>query len=264
MTSSMILGRYLQGDSIVHKLDPRLKLVLSLYLITLILFANNFLTYLVLFIFLIISISLTKIPLSFYIKGLKSIVYILIFTVLLQVFFSTGSHSYFKFGVINITKEGFTLALFTFFRFILIIFFSTILTLTTSPIELADALSSLLKPLKRLKIPVNEISLMLSIALRFIPTLMDEATTIMNAQKSRGMDFAKGNLIQRAKSILPIFIPLLVSSFNRADQLAEAMEARGYNDNNIRTNYRKLIWSTKDTIVVISTIIMTILFIVCR
>ena len=264
MTSSMILGRFLPGHSFVHRLDPRLKLLLSIYLITLVLFANNVWTYGLLFGLLFSLVALTKISFSFFFRGLKSLIWLILFTVCLQVFFSTGSTSYWHFGIINVTKEGIILAVFTFCRFLLIVFFSTILTLTTSPLALADACENMLAPLKVFKVPAHEIALMLSIALRFIPTLLDEAVTIVNAQKARGVDFNSGSLIKRAKAMLPIFIPLLVSSFKRAEQLADAMEARGYQSNIHRTSYRKLQWQKLDTYAVLIMVIFTIIFILCR
>lgn len=264
MKNSMILGRYFQGSSFIHALDPRLKLVLSLYFITLVLFANNIWTYGLLLIFVLFIVKLTGISIKYFFRGLKSLIWLLILTVSLQIFFSTGSTTYFHLGIINITKEGLILAVFTFCRFVLIIFYSTVLTLTTSPLELADALERLLKPLEKIKFPVKEMALMLSIALRFIPTLLDEATTIINAQKARGANLETGSLLKRAKALIPIFIPLLVSSFNRAEQLADAMEARGYNGVHNRTSYRKLFWQRRDTITVLVVFLLTIIFILCR
>ena len=264
MSNSLIIGRYVQGQSFIHRLDPRLKLVLSFYLITLVLFANNVLTYSMLFILMFSIIYLSKISVKFFVNGLKGLIWLILFTVLLQLLFSTGSHVYLSWGIIKITQEGCLLAIYTFLRFVLIVCFSTVLTLTTAPLELADATESLLRPLAKWKVPVQEIALMISIALRFIPTLMDEATTIMNAQKARGVNFNQGSLITRAKAIIPILVPLLVSSFNRAEQLADAMEARGYQTDFPRSHYRKLAWQKKDTGSLILIVVLTIVFFYIR
>ena len=248
---SMILGRYVSGNSIIHRLDPRSKL-LSMFLFILIIFlANNIVTNGLLFVFTMLLVRLSKIPLGFFLKGLKSMVFLIAFTTLFQLFFTSGGSVLFQFGFIRITEVGLAQSGIIFSRFLLIIIFSTLLTLTTMPLSLADAVESLLQPLAALKIPVHEIGLMLSMSLRFVPTLMDDTTRIMNAQRARGVDFGEGNLIQKIKSIIPILIPLFASSFKRADALATAMEARGYQGGAGRSKYRLLKWTYKDSLAIV-------------
>lgn len=262
--SKMIFGRYLPGDSIIHRLDPRLKLVAAFYFIGIIFLCNNFLSYALMFIFVLACVALSKVKWHFFFEGLKPLLWLIIFTVGLQILFSQGQHVYFHWGVITISREGIINGLFIFCRFVLIIFMSTLLTLTTSPLSLADATESLLKPLEKFHFPAHEVALMLSIALRFVPTLMDEAEKIMNAQRARGVDFNSGNLLQRVKAIIPILIPLFVSSFSKAEDLADAMEARGYHGGEGRTKYRKLSWHSTDTTAIIVFVILTIILILVR
>ena len=241
---SMILGRYVSGNSIIHRLDPRSKL-LSMFLFILIIFlANNIVTNGLLFVFTMLLVRLSKIPLGFFLKGLKSMVFLIAFTTLFQLFFTSGGLVLFQFGFIRITEVGLAQSGIIFSRFII---FSTLLTLTTMPLSLADAVESLLQPLAALKIPVHEIGLMLSMSLRFVPTLMDDTTRIMNAQRARGVDFGEGSIVQKVKSTIPILIPLFASSFKRADALATAMEARGYQGGLGRSRYRQLRWKKEDT-----------------
>ena len=245
---NMILGRYIPGNSIIHRLDPRSKLVAMILLIIIAFWANNPITNLILFIATGIFVVLSEVPLSFFIKGLRSMFFLIAFTTLFQLFFISGGHVLFEMGFIKITSYGIEQAGIIFCRFVLIIFFSTLLTLTTMPLSLATAVESLLGPLKRFKVPVHEIGLMLSMSLRFVPTLMDDTIRIMNAQKARGVDFGEGNVIQKVKSMIPILIPLFATSLKRADSLATAMEARGYQGGNGRSQYRQLNWMNKDSV----------------
>lgn len=245
---NMILGRYIPGDSIIHRLDPRSKLIAMILLIIIIFWANNPITNLILFIATGIFVVLSEVPLSFFIKGLRSMFFLIAFTTLFQLFFISGGHVLFEMGFIKITSYGIEQAGIIFCRFVLIIFFSTLLTLTTMPLSLATAVESLLGPLKRFKVPVHEIGLMLSMSLRFVPTLMDDTIRIMNAQKARGVDFGEGNVIQKVKAMIPILIPLFATSLKRADSLATAMEARGYQGGNGRSQYRQLNWMNRDNI----------------
>ena len=245
---NMILGRYIPGNSIVHRLDPRSKLVAMILLIIIVFWANNPITNLILFAATGIFVALSEVPLSFFIKGLKSMFFLITFTTLFQLFFISGGQVLFEMGFIKITTQGIEQAGIIFCRFVLIIFFSTLLTLTTMPLSLATAVESLLGPLKRFKVPVHEIGLMLSMSLRFVPTLMDDTIRIMNAQKARGVDFGEGNIIQKVKAMIPILIPLFASSLKRADSLATAMEARGYQGGNGRSQYRQLNWMNKDSV----------------
>lgn len=264
MMDKLIFGRYIPGDSWIHKLDPRAKLLGTVIFIGIIFLANNWLTYLLLLAFALTAIRLSTIKLSFFINGVKPLIWLILFTVVLQVLFTGGSTVYFDWGPIIVSQEGLLNGVFIFCRFVLIIFMSTLLTLTTMPLSLTDAIEYLLRPLKVVKVPVYEIALMLSIALRFVPTLMDETEKIMNAQRARGVDFGEGNIFQQMKAIVPILIPLFVSSFNRAEELATAMEARGYKGGEGRTKYRKLDWVSRDTVAMLGYAVLTVGLVVLR
>ena len=252
----LILGRYIPGNSMIHRLDPRSKLLAMFAFLLLIFWANNLITNVLIIAFVFAMVLLSQIRLSFFINGLKPIIGIILFTTFFQVFFTPGASVLWEFWIFKVSIEGLQQALIIFIRFVLIIFFSTLLTLTTTPLSLADGIESGLAPLKRLKVPVHEIGLMLSMSLRFVPTLMDDTTRIMNAQRARGVDFNEGNLIQKVKSVIPILIPLFASSFKRADALATAMEARGYQGGEGRTKYRVLEWKLPDTCAVIVMILL--------
>jgi len=261
---NMILGRYIPGDSIIHRLDPRSKLLAMFLLIVISFWANNPITNLLLFVVTGIFISLSGVPLSFFIKGLRSMFFLIAFTTIFQLFFITGGHVLWEIGFIKITSHGIEQAGVIFCRFVLIIFFSTLLTLTTMPLSLATAVESLLSPLKRFKVPVHEIGLMLSMSLRFVPTLMDDTIRIMNAQKARGVDFGEGSIIQKVKAMIPILIPLFATSLKRADSLATAMEARGYQGGVGRSQYRQLSWMRKDSIALILISLLGILLFILK
>lgn len=257
MMEKLIFGRYIPGNSWIHRLDPRAKLLSTIFFIFVIFLANNWQTYLVLFIFVLTAVLLSEIKMSFFINGIKPMIWLILFTVVLQVLFTGGGEVYFQWGILMVTSQGLMNGVFIFCRFVLIIFMSTLLTLTTMPLSLTDALEYLMRPLTALKVPVYEIALMLSIALRFVPTLMDETEKIMNAQRARGVDFGEGNVFQQMKAIVPLLIPLFVSSFNRAEELATAMEARGYSGGEGRTKFRKLDWSASDTLVMAVFVLIT-------
>ena len=246
----MILGRYIPGNSIVHRLDPRSKLLSMMLLILIVFWANNSITNLILFIATGIFIALSGVSISFFIQGLKSMFFLIAFTTLFQFFFISSGNVIFEFWFVRITDYALQQAGIIFCRFVLIIFFSTLLTLTTMPLSLASAVEGLLSPLKKVKVPVHEIGLMLSMSLRFVPTLMDDTTRIMNAQKARGVDFDEGSIVQKVKALIPILIPLFATSLKRADSLAIAMEARGYQGGKGRSQYRQLKWSFKDTLTI--------------
>lgn len=255
----LILGRYIPGDSIIHQLDPRAKLLAMILYIIIVFWANSLVTNLILLVFTILVILCSRVKLSFFLNGLKPMVGIILFTTFFQIFFTSGGETLFHFGIIRITSEGLSQALLIFMRFLFIILFSTILTLTTTPLSLADAVESLLRPLERFKVPAHEIGLMLSLSLRFVPTLMDDTMRIMNAQKSRGVDFGEGSLVQKVKSVIPILIPLFASSFKRADALAIAMESRGYQGGEGRTKYRFLSWGKNDSLTIIVMLLVGLL-----
>ena len=264
MLDKLLLGRYLQGDSFIHRLDPRTKFLATFLFIIIVFLANNWLTYFILAIFTMIALLASKIPMSFFWNGVKPLLWVILFTVLLQMVFTTGGDVYVEWAFIEITSYGVINAIFIFLRFMFIIFISTLMTLTTPPLQIADAMESIMKPLGKIGVPVHEIALMLSIALRFVPTLMDEAQKIMNAQRARGVDFGEGNLFEQMKAIIPILIPLFVSSFNRAEDLATAMEARGYQGGTGRSKYRVLTYGKIDGIAATSLVILTIALVLFR
>ena len=264
MLDKLLLGRYLQGDSFIHRLDPRTKFLATFLFIIIVFLANNWLTYFILAIFTMIALLASKIPMSFFWNGVKPLLWVILFTVVLQMVFTTGGDVYVELAFIKITSYGVINAIFIFLRFMFIIFISTLMTLTTPPLQIADAMESIMKPLGKIGVPVHEIALMLSIALRFVPTLMDEAQKIMNAQRARGVDFGEGNLFEQMKAIIPILIPLFVSSFNRAEDLATAMEARGYQGGTGRSKYRVLTYGKIDGIAAMSLVILTIALVLFR
>ncbi len=253
----LIIGRYIPGSSIIHRLDPRSKLLAMFAFVFIIFLANDAIGYGILTVFTFLGVALSRIKLSYFLKGLRPMLGLILFTVIFQMLFTTGGEVLFQIWFLKITSYSLQNAFFIFMRFVLIIFMSTLLTLTTPPLTLADGIEMGLAPLKKIKVPVHEIGLMLSISLRFIPTLMDDTTMIMNAQKSRGMDFGEGNLVQKVKSVIPILIPLFVSSFRRADDLAIAMESRGYQGGEGRSKYRVLKWQRSDTLLLLSLVIVT-------
>lgn len=254
----LVLGQYIPGDSFIHRMDPRSKLISAIWFIVLIFMASTWWTYGLLLAVVLFSTTLSNIPLKFYLNSLKPLVLLLSITVIFQLIFSQGETVLFELGWVSITLEGLINAAKIILRFVLIVIMSTILTLTTTPLEIADGIESLLKPLKKVKVPVQEIALILSISLRFVPTLMQETEKIMNAQRSRGVDFSSGSLIQRMKKVVPLLIPLFISSIDRADQLAVAMTARGYRGGDSRTKLRQLSWSRLDTTVMVAFVILSI------
>lgn len=258
MANQLILGRYLPGDSIIHRLDPRMKILAMFFLLVIIFFANNWLSYLLLFTFTMVTVLATGISIRIFLRGLRPMLVLIILTVVLQLFFTKQGDVLFQFGPLVLTTGGLINSVFILIRFVFIIFISTILTLTTSPLDITNAIESLFSPIKNI-FPVHEMALMLSIALRFVPTLLDETDTIMDAQRARGVDFSEGNLMQRARAFLPILIPLFISAFDRAYDLSTAMESRGYRGNIGRTKYRLLYWQWLDTVMMGVTLLMGVL-----
>ncbi|MGJ7587489.1 energy-coupling factor transporter transmembrane component T family protein [Staphylococcus shinii] len=248
MKDKFIIGRYLPLDTIIHRLDPRAKLIFVFIFIILIFFAHSFTTYLWLFISIIILMKLAQIKFWFLAKGLTPIWIFLIFTFLMHLFLTKGGTRLFELGFVSIDTDGILEGIYIVLRLMFIIMISTIMTLSTSPIDLTDAFEKLLSPLKLVKIPVHQLSMMMSIALRFIPTLMNELDKIILAQKSRGSEISSGSIINRVKAFVPLLIPLFISAFQRAEDLAIAMEVRGYDTKKQRTNYRKLQWQVKDSL----------------
>ena len=240
MLKDITLGQYFPGNSVVHRLDPRTKLILLVVYIVALFTANNWLSYALPFAFLVMAIAISAIPLKSILRGMKPLIMILVFTGILNLFFTGGETVLVSFWVITITLEGVVRAFFMVARILLLITGTFLLTYTTSPISLTDGLEALLGPLKRLRVPVHELSMMMCIALRFIPTLIEETDKIMAAQKARGADFESGKLMQRVKALIPILVPLFISAFRRADELATAMECRCYQGGDGRTKMKLL------------------------
>lgn len=246
--NKIILGRFVQGNSLIHQLDARCKILLSFYFIIIIFLANNWQSYVLLAALVMGAVLLAQISIKFFWQGVAPLLGLILFTVGLQVLFTTGGHVYWHWGILNLTTTGIISGSYVFVRFMLIIFMSTLLTLTTAPLAIAQGFESLMQPLKKIKFPVTEVALMMSIALRFVPTLLDETQTIMDAQRSRGVDFANGSIKARIKAIVPLLVPLFVSALGRAEDLALAMEARGYRSDAPRSKYTVERWQKQDTL----------------
>ena len=240
MLKDITLGQYFPGDTIVHRLDPRTKLILTIVYIAVTLIANTLLGYVLAFLWLAMTMALSRIRPRAVLKGLKPLIFIIVFTAVLNLFFTSGEDYLVHWKFIKITKTGLIHAIAMVVRVILLVSGTFLLTYTTSPLAITDGLERLLSPLKKLKVPVYELTLMMSIALRFIPTLIEETDRIMSAQKARGADLETGTLPERAKALLPILIPLFISAFRRAEELATAMECRCYNGGQGRTTMKTL------------------------
>lgn len=259
MIRDITIGQYYPAKSILHRLDPRTKLVATLlYLISLFLF-DGFAGYIVATVFLVSIIKLSKVPFKFIVKGLKPIIMLLMITVLFNLFLTRSGEVLFSFWIFTVTSGGLHTAVFMAMRLIYLILGSSIMTFTTTPNELTDGIERLLGPLRKIKVPVHEIAMMMSIALRFIPILLEETDKIMKAQIARGADFESGNIIQRAKSMIPILVPLFVSAFRRANDLAMAMEARCYNGGEGRTKMKPLHYEQRDYIAYVVVIVYVVI-----
>ena len=244
------IGQYYPSNSIVHRIDPRFKLIGTLFYITALFFVNHYVGYGIAALFIFILVKLAKVPVLFLFRGLRAILFIMIFAVIINLFMAPGETVIFTFGFLRMTMEGVHMAGQMALRLVLLITGSSILTLTTSPIQLTDGIEALLRPLKIIKVPAHDIAMMMTIALRFIPTLAEEMGKIMKAQKARGADLDTGGLLKRAKSLLPILVPLFVSAFKRADELATAMEARCYRGDVGRTRMRIMKFAKADWIAI--------------
>ena len=239
MLKDITLGQYFPGESAVHRLDPRLKILLVLAYIILLFVVEGPVSYGVLAVFLALVVGLSRVSIRMVFRGIKPILFIIIFTSLLNMFYTPGRVLW-EWGFLRLTVEGIFAAVIMVVRLVFLIVGTSMLTYTTSPIVLTDGLERLLSPLKRVHFPAHELAMMMTIALRFIPTLVEETGKIMNAQKARGADFESGGLIHRARALIPILVPLFVSSFRRADELAVAMECRLYRGDVGRTRMREL------------------------
>ncbi len=254
MLKDITIGQFFPGKSVVHRLDPRIKIIITIAFIVMLFVADSFYGLGVGVVFVLGSFLLSAIPFKMMLKSIKPLIPILIFTGLLNLFFITTGDILFQWKFIKITTGGATTAGFMIIRIVALIIGSSLLTYTTSPIAITDAVERLLSPLKKIKVPVHELAMMMSIALRFIPTLIEETDKIMSAQKARGADLESGSFIQRAKALVPILIPLFVSSFRRAEELALAMECRCYHGGEGRTRLKQLKTAPRDYVALFVTL----------
>ena len=259
MIRDITIGQYYPAQSPVHRLDPRVKIICTLIFLVSLFVQNSLLGYAVATIFLMIVIKASQVPLKFMLKGLKAIVILLLFTVVMNLFLTKGGETLVHFWIFTITEQGLRVSVFMAIRLIYLIVGSSLMTLTTTPNSLTDGIESVLKPLNKINVPVHEIAMMMSIALRFIPILLEETDKIMKAQIARGADLESGNMIQKAKSMIPILVPLFVSAFRRANDLAMAMEARCYHGGEGRTKMKPLKYCRKDRIAYITVIAYVVL-----
>lgn len=245
MLKDITLGQYYPTESVVHSLDARLKIVLSVAFMVVIFCIGNLFGYIALALFMLFVVKLSKVPFGYMLKGIKPLMFFIVFTAVLNMFL-TGGTVVFKLGFLKITYEGIYYASFMVIRIVFLVLATSMLTYTTSPIQLTDGIEALLRPFSKIGLPSHELAMMMSIALRFIPTLLEETDKIMKAQTARGTDFESGNIIRRAKALIPLLIPLFISAFRRADDLAVAMECRCYRGGEGRTKLHELKFGKND------------------
>ncbi len=245
MVGNISLGQYIPGDSVLHRLDPRTKIIWTLLLMVAIFMIDSWPEYVMMAAYTVMLILISGVPLKQSIKGVKPLLFILAFTAILNMFFTTGTPIY-EFGPLKITYEGIYLAIKLFFRLVMLVMTASLMTHTTTPMLLTDGIEKLLNPFEKIGAPAHEIAMMMSIALRFIPTLLDETDRIMKAQASRGADLDTGNIFERIRSFIPVLVPLFVSAFKRADDLAEAMESRCYRGGKGRTRLKEIHFTRLD------------------
>ncbi len=255
---SITIGQYIPGNTFMHQLDPRAKL-LALFMFIAAIFIVKAWEAFIPFVLLVIALYLAAhVPFRYFLRGIRPIIYIIVLTSVLHIFFTGGGEVLFRYGVITVEAAGVELGLFTIIRLMLLVFFTMLVTLTTTPLSLTEGLERFLWPLKYLKVPVAEIAMILNIALRFIPTLMEESERIVKAQMARGADFGQGNILRRIKFLVPVIVPLFVSAFRRADELAVAMESRCYRAGAKRTRMNELKFGKQDYgTVAISVLVVT-------
>lgn len=254
MFRDITIGQYFPADTVVHRLDPRTKILIATMFIGSLFFIKDFYPYLLILAFILLTVKLSSIPFKYVLKGLKPLTFIIVITFIINVFMTKGE-VLFTIGPLNVTKEGIRQAVFMALRLIFLITGTSLLTLITSPISLTDGIEKLMSPLRKFHVPVHELAMMMTIALRFIPTLLEETDKIMKAQTARGADFESGNIIKRAKNLVPLLVPLFINAFRRADELAIAMEARCYRGGYNRTRLNELKFTRNDFIVLILSII---------
>ncbi len=262
MLRDITLGQYFPIDSVIHKIDPRAKILFTMLYIILVFLADSYVTYGLVAFFSISVVVLSKIKFSAILKSLKPMIFIIIITAVINVFFTSGTEILWSYKFIKITKTGVENAVNMALRLIFLVVGSSLLTYTTSPIMLTDGIERLLKPFSKIGLPSHEIAMMMTIALRFIPTLLEETEKIMTAQKSRGADFESGNIINRAKALIPVLIPLFINSFKRADELATAMECRCYRGGEGRTRLRVLKFGLIDLFSLVIMLVFSCLMII--
>ena len=260
MISDISLGQYFPAKSPMHRTDPRMKICLTVFAIVLIFVARNFLSLAVSVLFIGVGMACSKIPLKLYLKSLKPILFIIVFTAVLNIFYGSGDPLV-QLGWLKITLSGILNSVFVSIRIVTLILASSVLTFTTSPTQLTDAIERLLRPLAKLHVPVHEFAMMMTIALRFVPTLLEETDKIMSAQKARGADMESGGIVQRIKALVPVLIPLFVSAFRRAYDLATAMESRCYHGGEGRTKMKILKFGHTDWVVLVFAVLALGLFI---
>ncbi|MED3933925.1 energy-coupling factor transporter transmembrane protein EcfT [Priestia megaterium] len=264
MMNSIIIGKYVPGHSVVHRMDSRAKLLLVFAYVLIVFLANNPIGYAFLGVYTLMIVAMSKVPVSFILRGLKPVMFIIIITFLLHIFMTKEGPLLFEWGWLSVYKGGLIQGVLISLRFLFLILITTMLTLTTTPIEVTDGMESLLNPFKKLKLPVHELALMMSISLRFIPTLMEETDKIIKAQTARGVDFSSGPVTDRLKAVVPLLVPLFIGSFKRAEELAIAMEARGYKGGEGRTKYRQLKWGSIDTIMLLLLLAVAVVLVLIR
>ena len=248
MLNNITIGQYVPGRSLVHRMDPRAKLIITFLYVVAIFFIQSFVGYAAAALFVAASILASKLKLVFVLRSLKPLVFILVFTFVLNVLLTKGETVWWQWGPITLSREGVLQAVYLAIRLVLLVSATSVLTLTTAPMALTDAMESLMRPLGKIGFPAHELAMMMTIALRFIPTLLEETDKIMKAQKARGADFDSGNLMKKAKSMVPLLVPLFVSAFRRADELAMAMESRCYHGGEGRTRMKQLRFSKADAV----------------
>ena len=264
MLKDITLGQYFPGNTVAHRLDPRTKILLvTLYIIALF-SAKGLLGYMVMAATLAVCVKISKVGFKSLVRGLKPLVVIIAFTGILNIFFTPAETYLLEWGILRISEKGIQNALFMVVRIMLLVMGTFLMTYTTSPIRLTDGLESLLNPLKKLHVPVHELAMMMAIALRFIPTLIEETDKIMSAQKARGADFDSGNIFQKAKALVPILVPLFISAFRRADERATAMECRCYHGGEGRTKLHVLKYQRRDYIALTGGVVILALVVVLR
>ena len=252
MLNDVTFGQYYPAQSFAHRLDPRLKLLMLIAYIVALFIAKTFYGLALCALFAVFAVFISKVPFGAVLRSVKGVIFLLAFTAVLNVFFHGGENVLVQWGAIRICLEGVLFAVFLMIRLAFLVIGSALLTLTTTPVSLTDGIESLLKPLTWVKFPVHALALIMSIALRFIPTLIDETNRIISAQKARGADFESGNIVKRVKAIIPILIPLLISAFRRADELGDAMDARCYTNSPHRTKYKKLTFTWRDLVAAVA------------